>query len=180
MRVRGGGTRCSTRLSNQCGWPLDPRCARCPSWREWHFVNCEFAVSSRVVLDLVANSACSAYDCEFRWRWRKSSESRSLLWIGRPGTTFRKWQFLWADSCAANQRYWNLESLNYRVVSILDSRDSHIPRAINVVCEESRSSVVRELSVTADKGNGYQVGLRESLSCCVTRADDPLQSRSPK
>ena len=32
---------------------------------EWHFVNHEFAVSSRAVLDLIANSACSAYDCEF-------------------------------------------------------------------------------------------------------------------
>jgi predicted nucleic acid-binding protein len=32
---------------------------------EWHFVNREFAVSSRAVLDLVANSVCSAYDCEF-------------------------------------------------------------------------------------------------------------------
>jgi predicted nucleic acid-binding protein len=32
---------------------------------EWHFVNCEFAVSSYAVLDLVANSTCSAYDCEF-------------------------------------------------------------------------------------------------------------------
>ena len=32
---------------------------------EWHFINCEFAVSSRAVLDLVANSGCSAYDCEF-------------------------------------------------------------------------------------------------------------------
>jgi len=32
---------------------------------EWHFVNCEFAVSSRAVLNLVANSGCSAYDCEF-------------------------------------------------------------------------------------------------------------------
>jgi predicted nucleic acid-binding protein len=32
---------------------------------EWHFVNHEFAVSSRAVLDLIANSSCSAYDCEF-------------------------------------------------------------------------------------------------------------------
>jgi predicted nucleic acid-binding protein len=32
---------------------------------EWHFVNHEFAVSSRAVLDLIANSACSAHDCEF-------------------------------------------------------------------------------------------------------------------
>jgi predicted nucleic acid-binding protein len=32
---------------------------------EWHFVNHEFAVSSRAVLDLIANSACPAYDCEF-------------------------------------------------------------------------------------------------------------------
>jgi predicted nucleic acid-binding protein len=32
---------------------------------EWHFVNCEFAVSSRAVLNLIANSGCSAYDCEF-------------------------------------------------------------------------------------------------------------------
>ena len=32
---------------------------------EWHFVNREFAVSSRAVLDLVTNSVCSAYDCEF-------------------------------------------------------------------------------------------------------------------
>lgn len=32
---------------------------------EWHFVNHEFAVSSRAVLDLIANSAYSAYDCEF-------------------------------------------------------------------------------------------------------------------
>ena len=32
---------------------------------EWHFVNREFAVSSRAVLNLVARSGCSAYDCEF-------------------------------------------------------------------------------------------------------------------
>jgi predicted nucleic acid-binding protein len=32
---------------------------------ESHFANREFAVSSRAVLDLVANSLCSAYDCEF-------------------------------------------------------------------------------------------------------------------
>jgi predicted nucleic acid-binding protein len=32
---------------------------------EWHFINREFAVSSRAVLNLVASSACSAYDCEF-------------------------------------------------------------------------------------------------------------------
>jgi len=32
---------------------------------EWHFVNHEFVVSSRAVLDLIANSDCSAYDCEF-------------------------------------------------------------------------------------------------------------------
>jgi predicted nucleic acid-binding protein len=32
---------------------------------ESHFANREFAVSSRAVLELVANSLCSAYDCEF-------------------------------------------------------------------------------------------------------------------
>ena len=32
---------------------------------KWHFVNREFAVSSRDVLDLIANSGCSAYECEF-------------------------------------------------------------------------------------------------------------------
>jgi predicted nucleic acid-binding protein len=32
---------------------------------ESHFMTREFAVSSRSVLDLVANSTCSAYDCEF-------------------------------------------------------------------------------------------------------------------
>jgi predicted nucleic acid-binding protein/plasmid stability protein len=32
---------------------------------EGHFLDREFAVSSRAVLDLVASSACSAYDCEF-------------------------------------------------------------------------------------------------------------------
>jgi predicted nucleic acid-binding protein len=32
---------------------------------EWHFVNREFAVSSRAVLNLIAESRCSAYDCEF-------------------------------------------------------------------------------------------------------------------
>jgi predicted nucleic acid-binding protein len=32
---------------------------------EWHFVNREFAVSSDAVLELLANSICSAYDCEF-------------------------------------------------------------------------------------------------------------------
>jgi predicted nucleic acid-binding protein len=32
---------------------------------ELHFANREFAVSSHAVLDLVARSACSAYDCEF-------------------------------------------------------------------------------------------------------------------
>jgi predicted nucleic acid-binding protein len=32
---------------------------------EWHFVDREFAVSSRAVLNLGANSGCSAYDCEF-------------------------------------------------------------------------------------------------------------------
>ena len=32
---------------------------------EWHFANREFAVSSPAVLNLVANSGCSAYDCEF-------------------------------------------------------------------------------------------------------------------
>jgi predicted nucleic acid-binding protein len=32
---------------------------------EWHFADREFAVSSRAVLNLVATSTCSAYDCEF-------------------------------------------------------------------------------------------------------------------
>lgn len=32
---------------------------------EWQFTNRNFAVSSRAVLNLVASSACSAYDCEF-------------------------------------------------------------------------------------------------------------------
>jgi predicted nucleic acid-binding protein len=32
---------------------------------QWHFADREFAVSSRAVLNLVARSACSAYDCEF-------------------------------------------------------------------------------------------------------------------
>jgi predicted nucleic acid-binding protein len=32
---------------------------------EWHFADREFAVSSRAVLNLVASSASSAYDCEF-------------------------------------------------------------------------------------------------------------------
>ena len=32
---------------------------------ESHFANHEFAVSSRAVLNLIAASACSAYDCEF-------------------------------------------------------------------------------------------------------------------
>lgn len=32
---------------------------------EEHFANREFAVSSHAVLNLVVNSACSAYDCEF-------------------------------------------------------------------------------------------------------------------
>jgi predicted nucleic acid-binding protein len=32
---------------------------------ESHFMTREFAVSSHSVLDLVANSTCSAYDCEF-------------------------------------------------------------------------------------------------------------------
>jgi len=32
---------------------------------ESHFVTREFVVSSHSVLDLVANSTCSAYDCEF-------------------------------------------------------------------------------------------------------------------
>jgi predicted nucleic acid-binding protein len=32
---------------------------------ERHFADREFAVSSRAVLNLVASSACSAYDCEF-------------------------------------------------------------------------------------------------------------------
>jgi len=32
---------------------------------ESHFIAREFAVSSHTVLDLVANSTCSAYDCEF-------------------------------------------------------------------------------------------------------------------
>jgi len=32
---------------------------------ERQFANRDFAVSSRTVLNLVANSACSAYDCEF-------------------------------------------------------------------------------------------------------------------
>jgi predicted nucleic acid-binding protein len=32
---------------------------------EWHFADREFAVSSRAVLRLVAESRCSAYDCEF-------------------------------------------------------------------------------------------------------------------
>jgi len=32
---------------------------------ESHFANREFAVSSQAVLALVANSMCSAYDCEF-------------------------------------------------------------------------------------------------------------------
>jgi len=32
---------------------------------EWHFASREFAVSSRAVLNLVASSGCSAYDCEF-------------------------------------------------------------------------------------------------------------------
>jgi predicted nucleic acid-binding protein len=32
---------------------------------EWHLANREFAVSSHAVLNLVATSACSAYDCEF-------------------------------------------------------------------------------------------------------------------
>jgi predicted nucleic acid-binding protein len=31
---------------------------------QWHFADREFAVSSRAVLNLVARSACSAYDCE--------------------------------------------------------------------------------------------------------------------
>ena len=32
---------------------------------ERHFANREFAVSARAVLQLVASSTCSAYDCEF-------------------------------------------------------------------------------------------------------------------
>jgi predicted nucleic acid-binding protein len=32
---------------------------------ESHFITREFVVSSHSVLDLVANSTCSAYDCEF-------------------------------------------------------------------------------------------------------------------
>jgi predicted nucleic acid-binding protein len=32
---------------------------------ESHFTNRDFAVSSRAVLNLVASSTCSAYDCEF-------------------------------------------------------------------------------------------------------------------
>lgn len=32
---------------------------------ERHFANRDFAVSSRAVLNLVASSTCSAYDCEF-------------------------------------------------------------------------------------------------------------------
>jgi predicted nucleic acid-binding protein len=32
---------------------------------QWHFADREFAVSSRAVLNLVARSACTAYDCEF-------------------------------------------------------------------------------------------------------------------
>lgn len=32
---------------------------------ESHFIAREFAVSSHSVLDLIANSTCSAYDCEF-------------------------------------------------------------------------------------------------------------------
>jgi predicted nucleic acid-binding protein len=32
---------------------------------EMHFTNRDFAVSSRAVLNLVAKSTCSAYDCEF-------------------------------------------------------------------------------------------------------------------
>jgi predicted nucleic acid-binding protein len=32
---------------------------------ESHFITREFTVSSQSVLDLVANSTCSAYDCEF-------------------------------------------------------------------------------------------------------------------
>lgn len=32
---------------------------------EWYLANREFAVSSHAVLNLVATSACSAYDCEF-------------------------------------------------------------------------------------------------------------------
>lgn len=32
---------------------------------ESHFTNRDFAVSSRAVLNLVAGSTCSAYDCEF-------------------------------------------------------------------------------------------------------------------
>jgi predicted nucleic acid-binding protein len=32
---------------------------------ESHFIAREFAVSSHTVLDLVSNSTCSAYDCEF-------------------------------------------------------------------------------------------------------------------
>ena len=32
---------------------------------EGHFLDREFVVSSRAVLDLIANSMCSAYDCEF-------------------------------------------------------------------------------------------------------------------